>query len=228
MGDVSYSHKDHRKRMRKRFSAHGFDGFSDHEILEFLLFYAIPRHDVNQLAHEIIGEYKSLANVFEADPKELEKFPGLGEHSATLLTMIPKLSQVYENSKFSQRLLLHDTESIGKYAVSLFKGKIDEEFALICLDSNRCVHWSGIVSKGTIDRVETYPRKIVAEIIKHHAKTVVFAHNHPHGTLMPSLADKDLTKRLAETLSRIDVVTLDHIIVSGNRFYSMAETGFIF
>lgn len=221
-------HKHHRERMRRRFLAHGFDGFSEHEILELLLYYAIPRRDVNPLAHEILDEYKSLANVFDTDPRELAKFPGLGENSATLLTMVPKLSQVYEQSKFSREDLLHDTESIGKYAISLLKGKVNEEFALICLDSNRRVHWSGVVFKGTIDRVETYPRQIVAEVIRHNAKTVVFAHNHPNGSLMPSLADKSVTKRLTEILSRIDVVTIDHIIVAGNRFYSMAETGFIF
>ena len=221
-------HKNHRERMRKRFSEHGFDGFAEHEVLEMLLYYAIPRRDTNPLAHTILNEYNSIANVFEADVSELAKLPGLSESSATLLSMVPHLCRVYEKSKCDRDNLLHDTESIGQYAVSLLKGKVNEEFALICLDSNRRVHWSGIIAKGTIDRIEAYPRLVVAEVIKHNAKNVVFAHNHPHSTLMPSAADKNTTKKLAEILKGIDVVVADHIIVAGNRFYSMAEMGFIF
>ena len=136
------------------FSEHGFDGFAEHEVLEMLLYYAIPRRDTNPLAHSILNEYNSIANVFEADVSELAKLPGLSESSATLLSMVPHLSRVYEKSKCDRDNLLHDTESIGQYAVSLLKGKVNEEFALICLDANRRVHWSGIIAKGTIDRID--------------------------------------------------------------------------
>lgn len=220
-------HKNHRERMRKRFAEHGFDGFAEHEILEMLLYYAIPRRDTNPLAHSILNEYKTIANVFEADVSELSKLPGLSENSATLLSMVPHLARVYEKSKCDRDLCLNDTNAIGQYAVSLLKGKVNEEFALICLDANRRVHWSGIIAKGTIDRIEAYPRLVVAEVIKHHAKNVIFAHNHPNSTVMPSAADKNTTKRLIEILNSIDVTTIDHIIVSGHRFYSMAEMGFI-
>lgn len=221
-------HKNHRERMRKRFAEHGFDGFAEHEVLEMLLYYAIPRRDTNPLAHAILNEYKSIANVFEADVSELAKLPGLSENSATLLAMVPHLARIYEKSKCDRDTCLSDTDAIGRYAVSLLKGKTNEEFALICLDANRRVHWSGIIAKGTIDKIEAYPRLVVAEVIKHHAKHVIFAHNHPGGTLIPSAADKHATLRLAELLNGIDVTTIDHIIVSGSRFYSMAEAGFIF
>ena len=221
-------HKNHRERMRKRFAEHGFDGFAEHEILEMLLYYAIPRKDTNPLAHVILNEYKTLANVFEADPAELAKLPGLSESSAVLLSMIPHLARAYEKSKWDREYVLHDTDAIGQYAVALLRGKVNEEFALICLDSNRRVHWSGIIAKGTLDRIEAYPRLVVSEVIKRNAKNVVFAHNHPNGTLVPSAADKSTTKRLIEILKGIDVYTIDHIIVSGSRYYSMAEMGFIF
>jgi len=221
-------HKDHRARMRKKFAEHGFDGFAEHEILEFLLYYAIPRRDTNPLAHAILNEYKSLANVFEADAKELAKIPGLSENSATLLSMVSHLCRAYEQSKCARGALLNDTDAIGRYAVSLLKGKVLEEFGLICLDSFRRVHWSGIIAKGTLDRIEAYPRMVVSEVIKHHAKNVIFVHNHPNGSLTPSVSDKNTTRQLVEVLKSIDVVTLDHIIVSDNRFFSMKEMGFIF
>ena len=221
-------HKDHRKRMRKRFLEQGFEGFADHEILEVILYYAIPRIDTNPLVHRILDEYKTLSNVFDASVKDLSKIEGLGEAGATLLTMIPSLSRLYESKLCENELLLHNTESIGQYALSLLKGQKNEKFALICVNSNRRVRWGGIILEGTIDQIDAYPRKIVSEVLKHNAKTVIFAHNHPNGSVMPSEADKNATRILVDVLKGIDVVTLDHIIVSQNRYYSMAEMGFIF
>ncbi len=225
---MSQIHKAHRKRMRERFLKNGFDGFADHEILEFLLFFSIPRRDTNPIAHAILDEYKSLANVFEADPLSLANITGVGENSATLLSMIPHLVRVYEQSKCKREELLHDTNAIGQYAISLLKGKVNEEFAMICLDSNRYVRWSGIIAKGTIDRIDAYPRLVVSEAIKHNAKNIILAHNHPNGSLLPSSADKLTTQTLVKVMESIDVKVLDHIIVSDNRYYSMAEMGFTF
>lgn len=221
-------HKDHRARMRKKFREHGFDGFADHEILEMLLYYSVPRRNTNPLAHKILDKYRTLANVFDASPEELMRETGISEVTATLLSMVPKLSKVYETSKWNRMDCLSDVETLGQYAISLFKDKLNEEFALICLDSNRRVHWSGIIVKGTIDRTEAYPRVVVNEALKHNAVNVVLAHNHPGGTLAPSVADKETTDTLARVLKGIGINVLDHIIVSGNRYFSMQEMGFRF
>lgn len=221
-------HKNHRARMRKKFRENGFDGFVDHEILEMLLYYCIPRQNTNPLAHKILDKYKTLANVFDATPEELMQETGVSEVTATLLSMVPKLSKVYETSKWNRTDCLSDTEALGQYAISMFKDKINEEFALVCLDSNRRVHWSGVVVKGTIDRTEAYPRLVVNEALKHNATSVVFIHNHPGGTLAPSIADKEATDTLVKVLNGIGIKVLDHIIVSGNRYFSMQEMGFRF
>ncbi len=221
-------HKDHRARMRKKFVDNGFEGFADHEILEMLLYYSVPRRNTNPLAHKILDKYKTLANVFDAPPEELMREVGVSEVTATLLSMVPKLSKVYETSKWNRMVCLSDVETLGRYAISMFKDKINEEFALICLDSNRRVHWSGIIVKGTIDRTEAYPRLVVNEALKHNATNVVFVHNHPGGTLAPSVADKEATDNLVGVLRGIGIKVLDHIIVSGNRYFSMQEMGFKF
>ena len=221
-------HKDHRARVRKKFRENGFSGFADHEILEMLLYYSVPRRDTNPLAHKILDKYKTLANVFDASPDELMREVGVSEVTATLLSMIPKLSKVYETTKWERKVCLDSTEILGEYAISMFKDSVNEEFGLICLDANRCVHWSGIIIKGTIDRTEAYPRVVVDEALKHKATKVVFAHNHPSGTLAPSLADKNATEALVKVLKGIGIEVLDHIIVSGNRYFSMAEMGFKF
>lgn len=221
-------HKDHRSRMRKKFRENGFDGFEPHEILEMLLYYSVPRMNTNPLAHKILDRYKTLANVFDAHPDELMKETGISEVTATLLSMVPKLSKIYETSKWDGKHCLNDTETIGAYAISLFKDRLNEEFAIICLDANRCVNWGGSVIKGTIDRTEAYPRVVVAEAIKHNATKIILAHNHPNGTLAASVADKEATEVLIKVLKGIGIEVLDHIIVSGTRYFSMKEAGFGF
>ena len=221
-------HKDHRGRMRKKFRDNGFAGFADHEILEMLLYYSVPRRDTNPLAHKILDKYKTLANVFDASPEDLMHEVGVSEVTAPLLSMIPKLSKVYETTKWERSVCLNNTEMLGEYAVSMFKDSQNEEFALICLDANRCVHWSGAIIKGTIDRTEAYPRVVVDEALKHKATKIIFAHNHPSGTLAPSVDDKNATEVLVKILKGIGIEVLDHIIVSGNRYFSMKEMGFKF
>jgi len=220
--------KGHRKRVREKFFKNGFDGFLDYEILEMLLFYCIPVIDTKELAKNILKKYKTLANVFDASAEELMNIDGVGENSAIFLTMIPKLSKIYETSKWNRMTCLDSIEMLGEYAVSMFKDSKNEEFALICLDANRCVHWSGVIIRGTVDSVEAYPRVVADEALKHNAINVVFTHNHPGGTLAPSMADKNATEALVKVLKGIGIEVLDHIIVSGSRYFSMREMGFKF
>lgn len=223
-------HAGHRDRMRKRFEDRGFDGFADHEILEFLLFHAIPRKNTNELASLLLQEFNTLANIFEADKESLKKVPGVGEVAASFITIVPHLARVYERACMERGVVLRNTTEMGAFAISMMRGRTGkEELGMICLESNRRVKWHGIISaKGTLDHIAAYPREVVAEVLKHHAKNVIFVHNHPTGSLLPSPSDKETTRRLVDALKAIDVVTLDHIIVSDNRFYSMAESGFTF
>lgn len=221
-------HKGHRQRMREKFRKYGFDGFADHEVVEMLLFYCYPRMDTNKLAHKILDKYGSLADLFDASPEELMIETGISEVTATLFSMISKLSKVYEKSKWDRVKYLKNTEETGQFAVSMFTDTQNEEFALICLDANRRICWSGVIIKGTVDRTEAYPRIVVKEALKHQATKVVFVHNHPSGTLSASVADKEATEVLIKTLKCIDIEVLDHIIVSGTRYLSMKEMGFRF
>lgn len=219
-------HKGHRERMRERFRKVGFDGFLDHEILEILLYYSIKRTDTNEIAHRILDKYKTLANVFDAPVEELMRECDISEVSATLLSMVPKLSKVYETSRWAKKVCLPDTEALGGYIVPIFKDKLHEEIALVCLDGNRCVNWGGIIIKGDVDEIGVYPRVVIKEALRHNATHIVIAHNHPGGTLAPSIADKQATDELVKILKCIGVNVLDHIIVSANGYFSMREMGF--
>ncbi len=220
-------HSGHRKRMKERFyNENGFEHFAQHEVLEMLLYSTIARNDTNPLGHELIRRFGNIANVFDASPEELKEVPGIGENSAFLLSMIPHLARVYTQTKWDKRQSLSSTELAGRFAVNLFIGKPHEEFWMICVDSNRRVFYQGPVATGTINEVPAYPRLVVQEVLKHNAQNVIFTHNHPSGSVHPSEADVEATEALLTAMEAIHVNVIDHIIVSGNSFYSMAEHDF--
>ncbi|MBE7035012.1 MAG: DNA repair protein RadC [Ruminococcaceae bacterium] len=221
-------HDGHRKRMKERFlHEEGFEHFAQHEILELLLYSTIARRDTNPIAHDLIKEYGNIAGVFEADPKKLLEIDGIGENSAFLLSLIPHLARAYNQAKWSRFIQLGTTELAGQYAINLFIGKNHEEFHMICVDSNRRVIHQSRLTKGTINEVPAYPRVIVEEVLRRKAQHVIFAHNHPGGSLLPSESDKLATNQLIAALEAINVNVIDHIIVSGNSYYSMADMGLL-
>lgn len=224
---MSLEHAGHRERLRRRYLNEGLDNFEMHEVLELILYYAIPRRDCNVIAHKLLDEFKTISNVLDTDVARLSKVEGMGEISAVLLNLIPSLARIYTKDKWSveNRATLGSFDAIGRYAINIFLGKSKEEFALICLDSNRSVHFAGTIIKGTVNETPAYPRLIVDEALKHNAQTVILAHNHPSGSILPSDADLISTKAIVNALEAISIDVLDHVIVSGDRYYSMAAMG---
>ncbi len=218
------SHEGHRGRMKERFLKEGsFDNFTPHEILEVLLYSTIPRGDTNPAAHELIDVFGNLANVFEADPEELMRVHGVGERSAFLISLVPHLCAAYHQAKWTRNITLSTSDLVGQYAINLFIGRHHEEFRIICVDSHRRVFYQGVVLRGTINEVPAYPRLIVEEALKHKAQYVILAHNHPGGSVLPSEADKRATEQIILALDAINITVLDHVIVSGQQYYSMLE-----
>ncbi len=223
----SCEHTGHRQRLKNRYLKEGLDSFEMHEVLELLLYYSIPRRDCNPIAHHLLDEFKVISNVLDTDVERLSKVDGIGENSAILLSLIPKIAKIYLQEKWSMdnKDTLGSFETIGRYAIGMFIGKKNEEFGIICLDSNRKVHYSGIVQKGSINETPAYPRLVVDAALRANAQTVVLCHNHPSGSILPSGADKEATETIVNALEAISIDVLDHVIVSGDRFYSMAEMG---
>lgn len=203
------------------------DGFEDYQILELLLFYAIPRKDVNELAHSLINKYGSLSGVLEADPKDLAKTPGLGLNSAILLALIPSLARTYLKDRWGTRPTLGGTVEAGKYVLTLFAGRTYEVFYVICLDAQHKVIYPALVHEGTIDQAPVYPRLIVETALRHKAHSVILAHNHPGGSPNPSPQDIDVTKKIQFALEQISITVLDHIIAAGENYVSCAERGLL-
>lgn len=137
-------HEGHRKRVKERFIIEGLDSFNDHQVLELLMFYAIPMKDTNELAHKMIKEFGSLSGLFEANPKDICNKCGVSENSAILISLIPSLARRYFKGKWGEKIVLNSASKAGEYSVSLFVGKHYENFYIICLDSQNKVNHSAV------------------------------------------------------------------------------------
>jgi len=216
-------HKGHRQRLKDQFTNEGFDTLSDYQALELLLFFGIPYRDTNETAHMLLEKYGSFSGVFNADYLELASTPGLGPHAAALIHMIPSLTRRYSMDRWKDKPQITSTGSAGMYAVSLFCGIEYEAFYMICLDTQNRVIIPALISEGTINEAMIYPRIIVENVLRHKASTVILTHNHPGGSPEPSGADIDMTRKLATALGVIAVRIMDHIIVAGEKYVSLAE-----
>ena len=225
--DAEVSHQGHRERLKQRCLEEGLDGFSDHQVLELLLFYALPYQDTNELAHRLLDAFGSLSAVLNADHSELMRVDGVGRHTAFLLSFMPDLLRRYQTDQFGARPNLSSLAKAGDYCCSLFLGKCYECFYMVCLDVQGNLNQAALISEGSISNVPVYPRIAVETALRHRAAAVILTHNHPGGSLQASRNDIELTDAVTRALATIGVDVLDHIIVAGSRYSSMAAKGLI-
>ena len=217
-------HAGHRARLRERFLQEGIGSFSEHEVLELLLMYAIPQRDVNPLAHALLDTFGSLSAVLEADVSELMRVSGVGLNTAALIALMPQLMGYYHRSAMGDRPVIHNLAVARQYAGALFIGVHEERVYMICLDQNGRVLHPALLHKGTIDEVKLYPREVVETAIRYHAHAVLLAHNHPSGRAEPSMEDYQTTRRVIDALGVISVRVVDHLIFAGEDVYSMIRS----
>ncbi len=216
-------HKDHRKRVRRRYIDHGLDAFDDHQVLELLLYYAIPRRDTNELAHRLINEFGSLHDLFEAKPSEIAKRCDVSENVAVLVSLIPPVSRRYLSSKTKSITAIKSTKTAGELAISLFLGKTTESLYIICLNKHQGLIKAECVTQGNSGQAPIYPEEIAKAALRNNAEFVILTHNHPGGVLEPSKEDIIATKKIMKSLSAVGIMVLDHIIVSQDKFFSFTE-----
>ncbi len=218
-------HEGHRGRMRDRFRKEGLDGFSPHEVIELLLFYGRARGDVNPLAHTLLDTFGSLKGVLEASPEQLMAVKGVGEETATLLSLMLPMFRRYSACLCEERKYIRNSTEAAEYCKALLAGQRSERFYVICLSADNQLLGRRLVAEGSLLEVPAYPRTIMETVLNHNAHSVVFCHNHPSGICLPSPEDISTTRRMMNLLAGIDVVVLDHILVADGQTYSMMNHG---
>ncbi len=216
-------HSGHRKRLKNRMMREGLASFEDHNVLELLLFYTIPRADTNETGHRLLNKFGSIAGVLNATPEALMSVPGVGHETAVFLHMLPQLFRLYGQSTDEIPNRVDSIEDIAKIFNARFIGLEREELHLICLNAKNMIVSIICVSHGDSRTVDANVRKIVSEALKCNAVSVVMAHNHPSGNATPSMEDYNGTRRIVSALNAIDVSVVDHLVFAGSRCTALSS-----
>ena len=218
-------HDGHRQRLKNRFREEGLDHFEEHEVLELLLYYTIPRRDTNPIAHELLNRFGSLTQVLEARPEELAKVPGMGDSAATFLSLITAVGRYYLVNRTMQETILPSIEKCGQYLVPFFHGRRNEMVYILCLDAKCKVLCCKEMGEGSVNSAGVPNRRIVETALGANATSVILAHNHPSGFALPSGEDVQTTRRVAMALDAVEIELVDHIVVADDDFVSLAQSG---
>ena len=218
-------HEGHRERLRKRALDSGLDSFNEHQTLELILSFYLPRVDTNPIAHKLIKEFGSLAKVLEAKSADLLKIDGIGEKCAAFIELVPQILKAYKKSKMQEGALITSPIEVFDYLGEMVKFVPQEEFYLICLDSNSKVLLTKMLAKGTGSQVALNLQQITQTALQTSASGIILVHNHPSGTPDPSAEDIVLTKKIYLALSLNGICVMDHIIISKDDYYSFNKSG---
>ena len=217
-------HTGHRSRMKKKLAAQGLDAFEPHEVLEILLYYAIPQRNTNDIAKNLIDRFGSFSAVLDAPLETLMK-AGLTEHQALYLTMLPDVMRLYLLDKHHNPYKVHTSESVAKYIIDRFIGYEETEHVLLLLmDTKGKEVYCGMIGNGELRCANISIREIVTLALNYGAASAILAHNHPSGFAIPSKEDVLVTRELKKALSLVDVALVDHFIVADHDSVSLAET----
>jgi len=216
-------HDGHRDRLKKRFIEHGFAGMDDHNVLEMLLFYALPRVDTNVLAHELMNRFGSLPNIMEASVEELRQVNGIGENAAVLIAMVTQLNKRYLEQRSVETKVIHSTSEAGAYFVAKFAYETVELAYAMLLDSKNGIICCKQISRGVVNATDINVRSLVELALKYNSASVIIAHNHPRGIAVPSREDEECTRMISNALKLVEVRLVDHIVVAGENYCSFID-----
>ena len=217
----------HRKRLRERFRKTSFSGFPEYEALELLLTYAIPRKDVKPLAKELTARFGGFQGVLDAPFSELVKVKGMGESSATFITLLKACTGLYLKRSLVKKKTISSTMALIDYCMAEMKGLKDEQFRAIFLNSRNEMLGDEVIQEGTVDQAVVYPRKVMERALHYNATAMIFVHNHPSGSFNPSKEDIMLTEALKMAAKSLQLKVHDHLIVSKKGYYSFLERGLL-
>lgn len=220
-------HDGHRNRLRELAFKNNFKNMEQHQLLELLLSYVIPRKDTNPIAHRLIKKFGSFTGVLDASKEDLVQVDGVGNTTASFIASLKHFFYAYNAGKINSFSKITNVKEAVEYTEKLFKGKNIEEFYIICIDGANNVKVCENISTGSANKANVDIKKVVEIVYKSNATNVIIAHNHPDGTSRPSFADDKLTKAILTTLALSNINLLDHIIISKTDYFSYRNSGLV-
>jgi DNA repair protein RadC len=203
----------HRQRLRQRFLAAGSEAISDYEMLELILFRAIPQRDVKPLAKELLATFGSFAEVIAAPAERLNEVDGLGEAAIAELKIVQAAANRLVRGEVKQRQVLSSWSNVLDYCRAAMAFESKEHFRILFLDKGNHLIADEQHQTGTVDHTPVYPREVVKRALELSATAVILVHNHPSGDPTPSRADIDMTRAIVEVARPLGIAVHDHLIV---------------
>ncbi len=220
-------HAGHRQRLRSRFLAGGADSMADYELLEIVLFGAIPRGDVKPLAKRLLKRFGSFADTIAAAPDALVEVQGMGEASVAALKVIETAAQRLGQAAVMDRPVLSSWDRLIEYCRMRLGRAEREHFRVLFLNRKNLLIADEEQQRGTIDHTPVYPREVVKRALQLGASAIIMLHNHPSGDPEPSRGDIEMTREIRETAERLGIQLHDHVIISKTGHRSFKSLGLL-
>ncbi len=217
----------HRGRLRARLLTAGGIALADHELVEMVLFLAVPRRDTKPIARSLIGRFGSFAGAISASATELAEIEGLGEAGIAALKVVQAASQRLIKAEVLYRPLLGNWERLMEYLQSVLAREKVEQFRILFLDNRNRLLADEPQARGTVNHTPVYPREVIKRALELHATAIILVHNHPSGDPSPSQEDIDMTKEIKKGASALSIVLHDHVIIGNGQWLSFRKTGLL-
>jgi len=203
----------HRERLREKFRKAGAEALGEYELLELILFRALPRRDVKPLAKAMIARFGSFAEALSARPERLREIDGLGEAAIVELKIVEAAAKSLAKATIGKRLTLSSFNAVVDYCRTAMAFLDREEFRVLFLDRKNGLIADEVLGQGTIDHAPVYLREILRRALELGACALILVHNHPSGDPQPSADDIHITRQLMEAGQPLKIVVHDHLIV---------------
>jgi len=217
----------HRERLRDRAAAGGLPALPDYEVLELLLFRAIPRGDVKPLAKQLLARFGSVAGVLGATLEELRTVAGVGEAVALDLKLVQEAALRAGRDAVAKRPVISSWSALLAYVKTALAHEAREQFRVLFLDKKNQLIADEVMNRGTVDHAPVYPREVVRRALELSASAVILVHNHPSGDPTPSPADVDMTRQVVEAARALRIAVHDHLVVGRQGVASFKALGLI-
>ena len=213
LAEAAPHYHGHRERLRARFREAGADAVSDYELLELILFRAIPQRDIKPLAKQLIAKFGSFAEVVAAPRARLAESKGLGEAAITELKIVHAAASRLARGQVQKRPVLSSWSNVLDYCRTAMAFAEKEQFRVLFLDKRNQLIADELQQVGTVDHTPVYPREVVKRALELSATALILVHNHPSGDPTPSRADIVMTQSIIEVAKPLGIAVHDHIIV---------------
>ena len=219
--------RDHRARLRQRFREGGADALPDYEMLELLLFRAIPRRDVKPLARALLDTFGDFNAVVSAPERRLAAVAGVGESVITELKLVEAAAHRLARSRVLQRPVVSSWDALLSYCQTAMAHRETEQFRILFLDRRNVLIADEAQARGTVDHVPVYPREVVKRALELNASALILVHNHPSGDPTPSGADIELTEQIRIAAEALGITLHDHLVIGRSRELSFRAEGLL-